>query len=156
VETTHRFATVCLSYEQARREGELNTRKRCDEAYQEYAKEANDAQLNAQKRCEEAGQNYWSIVQKAESEEDSGEKVAEAYRNYQEAVRDAQEGARRRMEEADRNCIGKLHEARVSGQKLCQEAYRNYLRSVQELWSHMDVDALADAYALTSMNEQRW
>jgi len=153
LESSRRFATVCLSYEQARRECDLTTRKQYEEAYREYTKAVRDTQFEAEKHCEDAAQKYWSAIEQVESEEDARERASEAYQDYQDAVREAHQKAQRRTEGAGRTYTNKLNETRISGQKLWYEAYRSYLRSVQELWSRIDVDALAQAYALTSTNQ---
>jgi len=74
--------------------------------------------------------------------------LLEAYQNYTTTISGLHQDACRRLQEQYGTLMSKIGEARQSAAKLArQQQYVDYLKSVQRVWSAVDMGALVPKYS---------
>lgn len=147
LESVQRFQKAHVGYAQLQQEAHMSTQKHIEETYRNYASLMRTSSEEVQKNYEDAYRSLATAVQDAIGQDDAQNRIEDAYRGYGETMRGIAEDVQNRVTGAHRDYVSKMQEGQVANQKDNYDAYRNYLRTMQDAWSKLDVDAVVDAAA---------
>lgn len=150
-ETLQRFGTVCLTFGRAQHEANIAIQKRMFEAWRKHMLAIDNLHAEARKQCQTAYEAYADAWERAGGQPDS-EEIQKAYQKYLDQMQQVHEKVATGIEEGCRDYDANLQEIRKRAQELAIDAHRNYLRSLKEVWTQIDVDVVVDAQAIASVS----
>jgi DNA anti-recombination protein RmuC len=117
-----------------------------EEAHRSYLNAIRGLNDDLQKRYSELGADYTKKLREALEQQDAQMRCAEIQREFASSLRDIQESAQKRFEQVYSDFAGALQQAVKEAKSSFQEAYRSYLRSQQETWSRLDINAITGSH----------
>ena len=135
------FWEINTRYGQAMQEGQLIAQKRWEQAQRNYWTGLASLTEDTQKRYREAHVNHVQAVQEAFGQQDAQTRCTESYRDYISTLQGLREEVQKGLTEKYRNWTDELQRARKEILQFKREACRTYLRSQQEAWGSLDVNA---------------
>lgn len=112
------------------------------QAVQAFASAKQELVRETAERASEAYTQYVKVAQEAAAKENSQQSLAEAYQNYATTIAGLQQDACRRFQESYQTLVNKSTEAKENARSTVRQQYVNYLKSVRNIWSTLDIDAL--------------
>ena len=142
-----RFADIDRDYAGAREQSRLAAQRRCEAALRRHAETLAALQKDTQSQMEQAyrtGAEAWD----ADRSDDSGKPVEDPNRQYIATSNTVFQQARERFAESLRALNKECEDAGTEFDHAARNAYRNYLRSLQDAWRALDVDGVVDAVSV--------
>jgi hypothetical protein len=123
-------------------EANMQNSSEMSQAAHAFATARQDLERETAERASEAYSQYVKAAQEAVTKENSQQSLAEAYQNYATTVAGLQQDSSRRLQELHETLVNKSTEVRKNVCNTARQQYVNYLKSVRNIWSTLDVDAL--------------
>lgn len=118
------------------------TRRGGQEASRKYWADLQEAQLATQQAVHDANRTHVKAVQEIGDDADRHKRSLEAHRSYQLAVHQVSIDSQRGWDAAATDYQDTVSASRSTFQKRCEEAYREYLKTVRNAWAKVDLDAV--------------
>lgn len=148
LEPLERFVEASNKLAKAQYEASRAAAKRSAEAYRRYVENMASLQQDAQRRWQETGKSLSDGQQEAGQEGDPQTYYSNLSTTYIRAAQNIQDDYQARCAETYETHLNELESAQKDAEKQFMEAYREYLRTKQEAWATLDVNAIVDAAAI--------
>ncbi|PYS25179.1 MAG: hypothetical protein DMF72_02565 [Acidobacteria bacterium] len=151
-DVTERFNKAYANFVQTHQDLLTNGHRGVEESYRTYAAAMQEVSNDSLKRYEESHHKFVTGAEDALGKDDAQKRIQDSYRIYMEEMQALAKDVQNRCTEAYDTCASSIQGGQENSQRQYLDAYRDYLRSLQQTWAGVNVNSVVDSLSNALFN----